>query len=132
MSLKEKLFSNLEWKIVAILLALVLWFHVATERFYEKRFPARVEMVGLARNLEVETVNPRSTDVSVLGTGKQLLQLMFSGGLRAHIDLTLVSRPGVYEYDLSVSDFYNIDVSSFRSIAILGGNHFKVAIRSRS
>ena len=105
---------------------------MATERIYEKRFATRVEVVGLGQNLEVEAVDPRSADVSVLGTGKQILQLMFSGGLRAHIDLTLVSRPGVYEYDLSISNLYNIDVSAFESIAILGGSHVKVAIRSRS
>jgi YbbR domain-containing protein len=132
LSLKDKLFANLGWKIVAILLALVLWFHVATEKIYEKRFPARVEVSGLARDLEVEAIDPAAADVSVIGTGKELLQLMLSGGLKARIDVSPVSRPGVYDYEFGLANLYNVDVSSFKNMTILSGNHLKLVVKSRT
>jgi hypothetical protein len=132
LAIKDKIFANFGWKLAAMLLALVLWFHVATEETYQKRYPARIQPVGLNRNLVVERIEPQSAEISVLATGKQLLQLSLSGGLTAYFDMTLVTRPGEYEYDLSLSDLYDIDVSEYRSVTILNGNHFKIAVKPRA
>jgi YbbR domain-containing protein len=131
LALKDKIFANLGWKLVAILLALVLWFHVATEKTYEKLYPARIQPVGLSHNLEVEQIEPRTAEVSVIASGKQLLQLSLSGGVTAYIDMSLVTRPGEYEYNLNPADLYDIDISEFRSVTIINGNHFKIAVKSR-
>ncbi|OGC93425.1 MAG: hypothetical protein A2W25_02290 [candidate division Zixibacteria bacterium RBG_16_53_22] len=131
MALKDKIFANFGWKLVAILLALVLWFHVATEKTYEKSYQARIQPVGLNRSLQIEQIDPRAAQVSVIATGKQLLQLSLSGGVTAYVDMSLVTRPGEYEYDLNLIDLYDIDVSEFRSVTIINGNHFKIAVKSR-
>jgi YbbR domain-containing protein len=132
LSLKDKLFSNLGWKIVAILLALVLWFHVATEKTYEKIFVSKIDSIGLYRNLEIEKLEPGSTRVSVVGTGKQLLQLMFSGGITAYVDLAGISRPGRYEFNLGLSNLYDIESSSFRNITFISENHVVVYIKAKT
>lgn len=132
MSLKDKIFSNLGWKLVAILLALVLWFHVATEKTYEKVFPAKIEAIGLPRNLDIETIEPGATRVSVVGSGKQLLQLMVTGGVSVYLDLSLVTRPGQYEQTVTVANLYEVDASSFRSVNIIGGDHFTVSVKPRT
>jgi hypothetical protein len=132
LSIREKLFSNLGWKIVAILLALVLWFHVATEKVYEKTFPVKVQAVGLRPNLAVNDISPASTDISVVATGKQLLQLMLSQGVVATIDLSFASRPGQYEYTIKPINLQDIDASSFRSVAFIGPTQFVVTVRSRT
>lgn len=131
MSLKEKLLSNLSWKLAAVLLALVLWFHVATEKSYEKIFPARIEAIGLAGNLQLDDIEPDVTRVSVIGNGKQLLQLMLTGGVKVYLDLSSVSSPGQYEETISVSNLYEVDPSAFRSVNIIGGDRFVVSIKSR-
>src|SRR4030065_1014472 len=96
LALKDKIFANFGWKLVAILLALVLWFHVATEKTYEKSYQARIQPVGLNRSLQIEQIDPRAAQVSVIATGKQLLQLSRSGGGTAYVDMALVTRPGQY------------------------------------
>jgi YbbR domain-containing protein len=131
LKIREKIFANPGWKIAAILLALVLWFHVATEKTYEKIFQAKIETVGLPKNLQVETIEPKTTRVSVIGTGKQLLQLMLSGGVEAYLDLSLVTRPGAYEQDIKTSNLYELDSSSYRSVNIVGGEHFVVTIKPK-
>jgi YbbR domain-containing protein len=132
LSLKEKLFANLGWKIVAILLALVLWFHVATEKTYEKIFLTKIDSIGLYKNLEIEKIEPTSTRVSVIGSGKQILQLMFSGGVTAYVDLAGISRPGRYEFDLGISNLYDIESSAFRNITFISENRVVVYIKAKT
>jgi YbbR domain-containing protein len=132
LNLKEKLFSNLGWKIAAFLLALVLWFHVATEKTYEKTFPVKIQAVGLRRNLQVENIEPATTAVSTVATGKQLLQLMLSGGIRAYINLSNVFGPGQYEYTINLSNLHDIDVSVYRGLTIVGGDHFVITVKPRT
>jgi len=132
LSLKEKLFSNLGWKIVAILLALVLWFHIATEKTYEKVFLTKIDTIGLYKNLEIEKIEPLSTRVSVIGSGKQLLQIMFSGGVTAYIDLAGITRPGRYEFNLNLSNLYDIESSAYRNITFISENHVVIYIKAKS
>ncbi len=132
MNLKEKLLSNLGWKIVALLLALVLWFHVATEKTYEKTFPAKIEIEGLKVGLQVQNIEPSSAAVSVIGTGKQILQLMLSGGPKAYLDLAFVSRPGQYEYSINTTNLRDLDPSAFRGVTFIGGNQFVITVKSRT
>jgi hypothetical protein len=128
LKIKEKIFSNLGWKIVAILLALVLWFHVATEKVYEKTFPAKIQTIGLRQNLKVSDIGPASTDVSIVATGKQLIQLMLSGGATAYIDLSFISHPGQYEYTVKPTNLYDIDPSSYHSVTFVGPTQFVVTV----
>jgi YbbR domain-containing protein len=132
LSLKEKLYSNLGWKIVALLLAVVLWFHVATEKVYEKTFPVNIQTIGLRNNLQVDDISPASSDVSVAATGKQLLQLMLSGGITAYIDLSFVSKPGQYAYTIGNTGLYDIDASSIHSISFIGPTQVTVTVKLRT
>lgn len=120
------------WKVVALLLALVLWFHVATEKTYEKTFDTRIQIMGLKKNLQVEDIQPPSAAVSVVASGKQLLQLTLSGGVTAYIDLSFISRPGQYEYSINSSNLYDVDASSFRNLTFVGSNQFTITVKSRT
>jgi hypothetical protein len=75
---------------------------------------------------------PETTGVSVIGTGKQLLQLVSAGGITAYLDLSAISRPGRYEYDLGLANLYDMDVSSFRNITFVSDNHFVIQIRVKA
>jgi YbbR domain-containing protein len=131
LSIKDKLIANLGWKVVAVLLALVLWFHVSTERTYEKYFQARIEPIGLSPRLKVDSLNPPTTKVSIIGTGKQILQLMVSGGVTAYVDLSMITRAGAYDHEVTPSDLYDIDISALRSVAFISNNHIKIDISSK-
>ena len=132
MALKDRLFRNLGWKIGALVLSLALWFHLATEKIYEKKFMAEVKAVNLARNLEIENIEPAREQVSFIGTGKQLLQLMVSDDLKVYLDLSLVSRPGEYSRKVTAASLSDIDVSVFRSVIFTGGDSVRVVIKSKT
>jgi YbbR domain-containing protein len=132
LNLREKIFSNLGWKIAAFLLALVLWFHVATEKTYERTFPVKIHVFGLNKSLQVESIEPATTAVSTVATGKQLLQLMLSGGLIAYIDLSNVLGPGQYEYTINLSSLHDIDISVYRGLTFVGGEHFVITVKPRA
>lgn len=114
------------------MLAFVLWFHVATEKVYEKRFPAKIQAIGLSPKLEIEKVDPGTAEIAIIASGKQLLQLALSGGVIAYFDFSLVTRPGEYEYDLGLSDLHDIDISEYRSVTLISGNHFRIAVKPRA
>jgi YbbR domain-containing protein len=132
LKLRDKLFSNLGWKVAAFLLALVLWFHVATEKIYEKTFPVNIQVVGLRRNLQIESIEPPSMAISTVANGKQLLQLMLSGGLRAYIDLSEIYAPGQYEYTINLADLHDIDTSAYRGLTFVGSDHIVITVKSKT
>jgi YbbR domain-containing protein len=132
LNIREKLFSNFGWKLIALLLAVVLWFHVATEKVYEKTFAVRIETIGLRNNLEVDDISPASSDVSVVATGKELLHLMASGGVTAYIDLSFISRPGQYAYTINNAGLHDIDPSSFKSVTFIGPTQISVTVKPRT
>jgi hypothetical protein len=132
LKLRDLLFKNLGWKIGALLLSLALWFHIATEKTYEKQFPVKIEVVRLPGYLKISQIDPPKIDVSYTGSGKQLLQLMISGNILINMDLSLVTRPGEYEFDLTPSEISSVDVSAFRNVTFLGSNRIKVVIEPKS
>ena len=67
---------NFGFKIVAVVMALLLWFHVATEKVYEytKSFP--VEMSNVPEGLVLAREVPKEIQVKIQGKGKELLKLL--------------------------------------------------------
>ncbi len=126
------LFKNLGWKIGALLLSLALWFHIATEKTYEKPFPAKIEISRLSSSLKVTQIDPSKMEISFIGTGKQLLQLMLSRSVIINLDLSNISRPGEYDYNINLSEVSDVDVASFTSVTFINGNRIKIVVEPKS
>lgn len=69
-----KIFDQMWLKLIALLLGLLLWFHVATEKIYKYELKLPVEDVVLDHNLALSEPPPDSLTVIVSATGKQLLR----------------------------------------------------------
>jgi YbbR domain-containing protein len=69
-----KLFENLWVKIAALLLAILLWFHVATEKVYQNEINLPLTLVDLAEDLVLVEPPPESVTVLVSAVGKRLLR----------------------------------------------------------
>ncbi len=67
-------FENIGIKLVALILGLLLWFHVATEKVYHNEVTLPVTDVLLAEDLTLSREPPDSLMVSVSASGKQLLR----------------------------------------------------------
>ncbi len=67
--------ENLGFKIVALVVALVLWFGVKTERSTEVLYPVPLEIVTESDQETIVAGVPEAVDVRFSGTGKDLLRL---------------------------------------------------------
>jgi hypothetical protein len=126
--LKEIFTKNIGWKIGGLALALALWFHLATEKVYEKNFAVDIEAVGLAENLAIGKIVPPTADITVTGTGKQLLKLSFLEQLTLKADLSGIKTPGVYRHKFNIVDIYPIDVSMYQRISLSGNGDVEIFI----
>ncbi|MEW6686509.1 MAG: CdaR family protein [Candidatus Edwardsbacteria bacterium] len=86
------LINNIEIKIVALVIALLLWFHVATERTSTVIWQTSLRVRNLPRNLVLVTEIPSAIAVEFEGTGKQLLLLRFKPPY-VEIDLSELKLP---------------------------------------
>ncbi len=69
-----KLFENLWVKIAAILLAILLWFHVATEKTYQMEISLPLAHIEISEELVIAEPPPDSIRVLVSASGKTLLR----------------------------------------------------------
>ena len=90
--------QNSGFKIVAVVMALLLWFHVATEKVYEytKNFP--VEMSNVPEGLVLAREVPKEVQVKIQGKGKELLKLLLMEKRILQIDIGDF-RAGENNYD---------------------------------
>lgn len=69
-----KIFEHFWLKIIAVLLGLLLWFHVATEKTYNYDLNLPITEVVLDSGLTLSEAPPESLQVSISATGKQLMR----------------------------------------------------------
>lgn len=70
----KKLLENFWIKLFALLLGLLLWFHVATEKLYTYQLELPIKEIVLGNDLTLSNTPPESLQVTVLASGKQLLR----------------------------------------------------------
>lgn len=70
--------TNLNLKIIALLLALLLWAHVTTERRYEWEFELPLRITETNSDLVLVSDPPEFVTLRLRGKGKRLLRLRFS------------------------------------------------------
>ena len=90
--------KNFGFKIVAVVMALLLWFHVATEKVYEytKSFP--VEISNTPEELVLAREIPKEIQAKIQGKGKELLKLLLMENRILQIDIGSF-RAGENNYD---------------------------------
>lgn len=69
-----KIFEHFWLKIIAVILGLLLWFHVATEKTYNYELNLPITEVVLDSGLTLSEQPPESLQVSISATGKQLMR----------------------------------------------------------
>lgn len=89
----KKILDNFWLKITAVVLGLLIWLHVATEKQYSYQLYLPVTEVSLNDSLTLAERPPDSLLVSVSGTGKQLLRKKWRDrGLRISASLLRVGN----------------------------------------
>lgn len=95
-------FNNLTLKIGAVVLALLLWIHVATNKSYEYQVEMNLRVANVPRSLVLVSNPPTKVIVRIKTTGKQLIAL-----LAQHHTVTIDAseyHEGTFDRDLVRSD----------------------------
>lgn len=93
------IFQNFWFKLMAILMALLLWFHVATDKVYEYTQTFPLGIINIPSNLVLAEKLPDQVEVKIRGKGKELLKLFLSERKSVNIDAKEFKN-GETNYDL--------------------------------
>ncbi len=93
------LFQNLWLKLVALLMALLLWFHVATDKIYEHTESFPLEIFNVPERLILAEKLPAQVNVRIRGKGKELLKLLLAEKTSLKIDAEKFKR-GETNYEI--------------------------------
>lgn len=89
--------TNLGIKFLSLFTAILLWFHVITERTYEITVVSPIQCIKLDKNLLITKAPPESAKIKIKGKGKELLR--FSRSVQIILDLS-ETDPGWQRIDL--------------------------------
>ena len=120
------LLHNFWIKLLAVLMALLLWLHVATERTYEIELNYRFELTGLAGDLVLASPPPGDLTVRCRGSGKRLLLLIFRE-LVWPVNLAPYTR-GTAEIQLSVQDAPTADKEDVQFLSLVRNGQIRLEI----
>ena len=112
------LLHNIWIKLLAVFMAFLLWFHVATEKEHEVNVRYRPIYEGLADSLILGTPPREEIVVRCRGTGKNLLPLLFRDRLWP-IDLT-DSTQGLAQIELFAYNAPRTDLEGVEFLFIVG------------
>lgn len=112
------LLNNLWIKLLAVLMAFLLWFHVATEKEHEVDVRYRLTYEGLGDSLILATPPPEEIVVRCRGTGKNLLTLLFRNRLWP-VDLT-DSAQGLAKIELFAHNTPRQDLEGVAFLFVVG------------
>jgi len=121
------IFENLGFKIVALLMALLLWFHVATEKIYEytKNFP--VKILNVPDELILAREVPPEVQVKIGGKGKELLKLLLMEKKNLQIDVGEF-RIGENNYNFKPEEIPIPEGLDLRVVEILSPKNVKISL----
>lgn len=112
-----KLFENLWAKLAALLLAFLLWFHVATDKVFQYEITLKLEEVDVADDLALSEAPPSEFTVIVSAPGKRLLRSDWKkSGVRLIIDR---SRPGRFKMDFDHTNVSLITSANIELVSIV-------------
>ncbi len=101
-STRSKIFKNLWTKVGALVLALLVWLHVATDKTYEVNYQVPLIVEHLPPNLTLVQPPPPKAKIKIRAKGKNLIGLYFQK-LKVSLDLE-GAKPGKLDYKLSPQD----------------------------
>ncbi len=98
--MKINLLRNIGWKLIGLILAFGLWFHLTTQNHFRQTITVNVEFANLNPNLRLVAENPPAVGLEIAANGKQLFQLIYLKPVRLVVDLGEYRTPGRYSIEL--------------------------------
>ncbi|MFH2037098.1 MAG: hypothetical protein ABIJ45_11895 [Candidatus Zixiibacteriota bacterium] len=112
-----KLYENLWVRIASVILAFLLWFHVVTDKVYQKDIYLPLKVIDITGDLELVDPPPDSIGVTVSATGKRLLRTDWKKrGLKLLLNR---GRPGHFRTELGTDNVSLVGAENVDLISIL-------------
>ena len=86
------IFQNFWYKLVALIMAMLLWFHVATDHVYETTRTFPLEIINIPPQLVLAEKLPSQVEVKIRGRGKEHLKLLLAEKKSLKIDAKLFKK----------------------------------------
>jgi YbbR domain-containing protein len=119
------IFQSFSFKLAAIVMALLLWFHVATDKVYEHGHNFPLEMLNVPERLILAEEIPHEIDVKFRGKGKELLKLLLAEKKSVSIDAQEFKR-GETDYSIKPEQVPIPEGLELRVTGILPSENLKV------
>lgn len=120
---------NIGLKVVALSLALLLWFHVVTNHEYDLTLDYELDYVDIPSLLVLAVEPPSTVGVRVKGEGKQLLQLWWRGDRRWPISLARATI-GDHPVELRHSNVPRFGIENIEVLDILMRGEWSLTLDS--
>ncbi len=119
--MKSRLTDNLGSKLLALFIAVLLWFHAVTEKNYSVTRPVPLKVKNIPANLQIISDLPGSLLVTMRARGKILIELKFFKPY-AEIDLRRAregkNRVTVTPSDIKIPNDLNVRIESIEPMVI--------------
>lgn len=99
--MRRKVFKNLGWKIAGLILAFALWFHITTQRQYQRDFTLDIRYLNVPQSLVLTEDSQKTAVVRIRGEGKDLIRAIYFDHLELRVDLSRFVLPGDYTVGLT-------------------------------
>ena len=100
--IKKRILNNLDIKILALAMAIVLWFYISSEYNItaERYFDIEIRPINLAENLSIKSIRDKIS-VGIDGP-KNILENLSSQKIVGTVDLRNIEEPGKYQLEANV------------------------------
>ncbi len=102
MNIRSALFENIGARIIAVAVALIIWFNVSSQEQMTRSFTLPVRLVNMPDTLTLRSAAPPAIEASITATKRQLLYIGFKKGW-VSINLSSASA-GRYRQAISASN----------------------------
>jgi YbbR domain-containing protein len=98
---KTRIFKNLGWKIVGLVLSFALWFHLTTKQQFNQKVLVEIEYKNIPAGLRLMPESLKTVSVDITANGRTLFEILYFSNLKLTMDLHNISKPGKYSVELS-------------------------------
>jgi hypothetical protein len=98
---KTRIFRNLGWKIVGLVLSFALWFHLTTKQQFNQKALIEIEYKNVPAGLRLTPESLKNVSVDITANGRALFEILYFNDLKLVIDLRDFKKPGKYSVELN-------------------------------
>jgi hypothetical protein len=98
---KTRIFKNLGWKIVGLVLSFALWFHLTTKQQYNQKVLVEIEYKNIPVGLRLMPESLHTVSVDITANGRALFEILYFDQLKLVMDLHDIKKPGKYSVELN-------------------------------